>query len=161
MVVVFGSIGVDLVTRVDHIPRPGETVLCEGYVVVPGSKGANQAVAAARAGSRTIHVASCGDDGFAQLAMSIMKEVGIDLSHIATVPKQTGVALITVDTNGENAIVVASGANRLTRASQLERSPFGTKDTLLLQREIPDCETFAAVALGTGENGACEPACVR
>lgn len=148
MVVVFGSIGVDLVTRVDHTPHPGETVLCEDYIVVPGSKGANQAVAAARAGSRTAHVASCGDDGFAPLAISIMKEAAIEISHVATVPKPTGVALITVDAKGENAIVVASGANRLTRVSQLEHCPFGAMDTLVLQREIPDRETFAAVALG-------------
>jgi ribokinase len=148
MVVVFGSTGVDLVTRVDHIPHPGETVVCEDYLVVPGSKGANQAVAAARAGSRAAHVASCGDDGFAPLAVSILKEAGVELGHLATVPKPTGVALITVDAKGENAIVVASGANRLTRVSQLQRCPFGAKDTLVLQREIPDRETFAAIALG-------------
>ncbi len=148
MVIVFGSIGVDLVTRVDSLPHAGETVLCEDYLVVPGSKGANQAVAAARAGSRTAHVASCGDDGFAPLAISIMKEAAVELGHLATVPKPTGVALITVDAKGENAIVVASGANRLARVSQLERCPFGAMDTLVLQREIPDRETFAAVALG-------------
>jgi ribokinase len=147
MIIVFGSIGVDLVTNVEHIPHPGETVLCEGYFVVPGSKGANQAVAAARAGSGVVHVASCGDDGFAPLAVSIMKEAGVDLTHVATVARPTAVALITVDANAENAIVVASGANRSTTLAQLELCPFGPGDTLVLQREIPDRETFAAVAL--------------
>ena len=97
MIIVFGSIGVDLVTNVEHIPHPGETVLCEGYFIVPGSKGANQAVAAARAGSNVLHVASCGNDGFAPLAVSIMKEAGVDLSGVATIAKPTAVALITVD----------------------------------------------------------------
>jgi ribokinase len=147
MIIVFGSIGVDLVTNVEHIPHPGETVLCEGYFVVPGSKGANQAVAAARAGSNVVHVASCGNDGFAPLAVSIMKEAGVDLTHVATVAKPTAVALITVDARAENAIVVASGANRSTTVAQLEHCPFGPGDTVVLQREIPDSETFAAVAL--------------
>jgi ribokinase len=147
MIVVFGSVGVDLVTNVDHIPHPGETILCEGYIVVPGSKGANQAVAAARAGSRVMHVASCGDDGFAALAVSTMKEAGVDLTHVATVTRPTAVALITVDAKAENAIVVASGANRATSVRQLEACGFGPGDTLVLQREVPDAETFAAVTL--------------
>lgn len=147
MIIVFGSIGVDLVTNVSHIPHPGETVLCEGYFIVPGSKGANQAVAAARAGSNVLHVGSCGDDGFAALALSIMKEAGVDLSQVATIAKPTAVALITVDETAENAIVVASGANRATHVGQLERCNFGAGDTVVLQREVPDAETFAAVAL--------------
>ena len=153
MIIVFGSIGVDLVTNVEHIPHPGETVLCEGYFIVPGSKGANQAVAAARAGSNVMHVASCGDDGFAPLAVSIMKAAGVDLTYVATIARPTAVALITVDEKAENAIVVASGANRATTVAQLERCPFGAGDTVVLQREIPDSETFAAVALAK-ERGA-------
>lgn len=147
MIIVFGSIGVDLVTNVDHIPHPGETVLCDGYFIVPGSKGGNQAVAAARAGSNTKHVASCGNDGFAPLAVSIMKEAGVDLSHVATIEKPTAVALIAVDSRAENAIVVASGANQATSVAQLESCPFGVGDTLILQREIPDREIIAAVTL--------------
>jgi ribokinase len=147
MIVVFGSIGVDLVTNVSHIPSPGETVLCEGYFMVPGAKGGNQALAAARAGSRVAFVASCGDDGFAPLAVSMLKEAGVDLSHLATVARPTAVALITVDAAAENAIVVASGANRLTTVRQLESVTLGKGDTLVLQNEIPPNETFAAVAL--------------
>jgi ribokinase len=145
MIIVFGSVGVDLVTNVGHIPHPGETVLCEGYFIVPGSKGGNQAVAAARAGSQVMHVASCGNDGFAPLAVSIMKEAGVDVSQVAMIERPTAVALIAVDEKGENAIVVASGANRATSVAQLERCPFGIGDTVVLQREIPDRETFEAV----------------
>ena len=147
MIVVFGSLGVDLVTNVSHIPHPGETVLCEGYIIVPGAKGGNQAVAAARAGSPTRFIGSCGNDGFAGLATSIMKEAGVDLSKLATVAKPTAVALITVDEKAENAIVVASGANQSTTVAQLEAAEIGEADILVLQREIPDAATFGAVAL--------------
>ena len=146
MIVVFGSLGVDLVTNVSHIPHPGETVLCEGYFIVPGAKGGNQAVAAARAGSKTRFIGSCGNDGFAGLATSIMKEAGVDLSALATVAKPTAVALITVDTKAENAIVVASGANQSTTVAQLEAAGIGTGDIVVLQREIPDKATFGAIA---------------
>ncbi|MFN8829097.1 MAG: ribokinase [Labrys sp. (in: a-proteobacteria)] len=147
MIVVFGSIGVDLVTNVPHIPHPGETVLCEGYFMVPGAKGGNQALAARRAGSPTRFVASVGNDGFADLAVSMLREAGVDLSTVETKDRPTAVALITVDSKAENAIVVASGANRLTSIAQLEAVPFGAGDTLVLQNEIPPAETFAAIAL--------------
>jgi ribokinase len=147
MIVVFGSVGVDIVTNVARIPRPGETMACDGYVVVPGTKGANQAVAAARAGSAVTHVATCGDDAFGHVAVSIMKESGVDLSHLAIIPKPTGVCLIVVDAQAENTVVAAAGANLETRLAQLSDCPFGAGDTVILQREIPDRDTYAAVAL--------------
>jgi ribokinase len=147
MIVVFGSLGVDLVTNVSHIPHPGETVLCEGYFMVPGGKGANQAVSAARAGSRTAIIGSRGNDGFADLALSVMKEAGVDVSAVVPVDKPTCVALITVDEKAENAIVVASGANQSTRAEQLEGSGLAKGDIVLLQREIRDSENFAAIRI--------------
>lgn len=146
MIVVFGSLGVDLVTNVAHIPQPGETVLCEGYFIVPGAKGGNQAVAAARAGSKTRFIGSCGTDGFAEQATSIMRAAGVDLSALAHVDKPTAVALITVDVKGENAIVVASGANQSTTAAQLEAAGLGEGDIVLLQNEIPAEASFAAIA---------------
>ena len=146
MIVVFGSLGVDLVTNVSHIPHPGETVLCEGYFMVPGGKGANQAVAAARAGSKTAIIGSRGNDGFADLAVSVMVEAGVDISGLRSVERPTAVALITVEESGENAIVVASGANQLTEATQLEAYPLAKGDIVLLQREIRDSENFAAIA---------------
>jgi ribokinase len=147
MIVVFGSLSVDLVTNVSHIPHPGETVLCEGYFIVPGGKGANQAVAAARAGSKTAMIGSRGKDGFADLAISVMRQAGVNVAPIASVDRPTGVALITVDAKAENSIVVASGANQLTEAGQLEDFAFGKPDTVILQREIRDTETFAAVTI--------------
>ncbi len=153
MIVIFGSLGVDLVTNVSHIPHPGETVLCEGYFMVPGGKGANQAVSAARAGSRTALIGSRGNDGFADLALSIMREAGVDVSAIRPVDKPTCVALITVDEKAENAIVVASGANQSTKVEQLEASALGKGDIVLLQREIRDSENFAAITLAK-ERGA-------
>ncbi|MDQ0396049.1 ribokinase [Labrys monachus] len=146
MIVVFGSLGVDLVTNVSHIPHPGETVLCDGYFMVPGGKGANQAVAAARAGSKTAIIGSRGNDGFADLAVSVMAEAGVDISALRRTGRPTAVALITVEESGENAIVVASGANQLTDATQLEAYPLAKGDIVLLQREIRDSENFAAIA---------------
>ncbi len=147
MIVVFGSVAVDLVANVPRIPRPGETVLCDGYVAVPGSKGANQAVAAARAGSRVVHVATCGNDAFASVATGILRSSGVDLSHLKTIEGPTGICLVAVDPQAENTVIAASSANLATRLEQLERCAFGAGDTLTLQREIPDRETFGAVAL--------------
>ena len=147
MIVVFGSVAVDLVTNVSHIPIPGETLLCKGYAVVPGSKGANQAVAAARAGTKVFHVATCGDDGFAAPATAILRESGVDLTHMRTIEGATGACMVAVDSKGENTVIAASGANLATSLAQLEGCPFGAGDTLILQREIPNSETFAAVVL--------------
>jgi len=147
MIVVFGSVAVDLVANVPRIPRPGETVLCRGYAVLPGSKGANQAVAAARAGSRVVHVATCGNDAFATAATSVLRSSGVDLAHLRTIDGPTGVCLVAVDPNAENTVIAASGANLETRLEQLERCVFGAGDTLILQREIPDRETLEAVTL--------------
>lgn len=147
MIVVFGSVAIDLVTNVDRLPKPGETVLCGGYVLVPGSKGGNQAVAAARAGAKVAHIGTCGKDEFATLAKSTLLSSGVDLSHHRTGNAPTCVCLITVDRKAENSIVVASGANMETTVDQLEECRFGAGDTVILQREIRDEETFAAVAL--------------
>ena len=153
MIVVFGAIGVDIVTRVQHFPRPGESIACDGYDVVPGTKGANQALAAARAGASVVHVATRGDDASGIVAVSLLQEAGVDLRHVRTVATPTGTCLITVDASGENTVVAASSANRHTTASQLEACAFGAGDVLLLQCELPLAETFAAVRLAR-ERGA-------
>jgi len=147
MIVVFGSINIDLVTRA-KIPAPGETTLGGDYVAVPGGKGANQALAARRAGAKVSLVGACGADSFAGLALALINAEGVDLSATRTVAKPTGTAFIVVDpTTGENAIVVASGANAAASADQLEGLPFGDGDLLLLQREVPDAEVEAAALL--------------
>ena len=124
MIVVFGSINIDLVTRA-KIPAPGETTLGGDYVTVPGGKGANQALAARRAGAQVALVGACGADSFAGAALALLNADGVDLSATRTVARPTGAAFIVVDPAGENAIVVAAGANASARAEQLEGLPFG------------------------------------
>lgn len=142
MIVVPGSINADLVFKVARLPRPGETVLCAGHVVVPGGKGANQAAAAARAGAGVRFVGHVGDDGFGPLLRRRMQEAGVDCEDLAVSTKPTGVAMIGVDAAGENAIIVASGANLDTAAAQVPETMLGPGVTVLCQNEIRPEETF-------------------
>ena len=144
MIVVFGSINIDLVTRAARIPGPGETVLGGDYVAIPGGKGANQALAARRAGAKVAMVGAYGVDGFAENALELLRRDGVDLSASHRVEKPTGAAFIVVDDRGENAIVVASGANADARAAQLEAIALAKGDLVLLQRETPIAEVEAA-----------------
>ncbi len=90
MIIVFGSINIDLVARVGRLPRAGETVLGPGYDVIPGGKGANQALAARRAGADVVMVGAVGRDGFADAALGELAAAGIDLSHVSRVDAPTG-----------------------------------------------------------------------
>ena len=145
MIVVFGAVGVDIVATVDRIPQPGETMLSETYAVVPGTKGANQALAAARAGAKVSHVGTCGQDGFGTVALSLMKEAAIDLSHVAMRPLPTGICLVAVDRHGENTVVAAGAANLATTAAQLAACTLGAGDILLAQKELRDEENFLGI----------------
>ena len=116
MITVFGSINVDLVCRVARSPHPGETVRGSDYALIPGGKGANQALAAGRAGARVRLIGTIGDDDIGKVALSELAPAGIDLSGVARRHGTTGVAIITVDKAGENTIVVSPGANATTRA---------------------------------------------
>jgi ribokinase len=144
LIIVFGSIGLDIVQTVCHLPRPGETVLTANYVMLPGGKGANQALAAARAGGEVCFSASIGDDDFGQRALSNLAEAGVDLSAVARRSRPTACATISVDGDGENQIVVSSGANLETTAAQLKAAP---GDLVLQQMEIPLSEICAGVDL--------------
>jgi ribokinase len=144
VIVVFGSVNVDFVTRVPAIPRPGETVLGPAYQVIPGGKGANQALAARRAGAEVALVGAVGDDPFAEIGLSLLRADGVDCSGVARVGQPTGAAFIAVAEGGENAIVVASGANALASAAGLRGLALGPADILLLQREVPEGEALAA-----------------
>ncbi|GLS74973.1 ribokinase [Oharaeibacter diazotrophicus] len=137
MIVVFGSINVDLVARVDRLPGPGETVKGPGYDVFPGGKGANQALAARRAGAAVAMVGAVGADGFRDKGLELLVADGVDVADVATVDAPTGIAMIAVDRAAENMIVVASGANRLARPEAVGRR-IGAADTLLLQFECPE-----------------------
>src|SRR5690349_5724410 len=111
MIVVFGSINLDLVARVARLPRPGETLAGDGFATHPGGKGANQALAARRAGADVTLAGSVGNDTFASQALRGLAEAGVDLAHVHRTDAPTGVALIHVDAQGQNSITVVAGAN--------------------------------------------------
>jgi len=144
MIVVFGSLNVDLVTPVERLPGAGETVIGPGYALHPGGKGANQALAARRAGADVALVGAVGRDGFAEIALSLLAADGVDLGHVAHVDAPTGAAFIAVDAAGSNQIVVAAGANAFARSAALDSMPLSERDVLLLQREVPEAECIAA-----------------
>jgi ribokinase len=145
MIVVFGSINIDLVVPVERLPSPGETVLGPHYTLVPGGKGANQALAAARAGGQVRMIGRVGRDGFADLALAELKAAGVDLSAVERDALPTGCALIPVDRAGGNLIIVASGANSGTIERQVADELL-TPDTLvILQMEIPLAENWRLV----------------
>ena len=144
MITVFGSINVDLVCRVAKAPHPGETVLGSDYRLIPGGKGANQALAARRAGAPVRLVGAIGDDDIGKAALTELDAGGVDLSGVGRRHGTTGLAIITVEDSGENTIVVSPGANAAASASQLGDAAFASGDTLLLQMEVPYTEGMAA-----------------
>lgn len=150
MIFVFGSINLDLVTRVARLPKAGETVIGESYSLHPGGKGANQALAARLAGARVALAGAVGRDGFADLALERLARAGVDLSAIAREEAPTGIAMIGVDPAGENQILVASGANLRARAAALGNVALSDADTLLMQLELPLREVVEAAALAKG-----------
>jgi ribokinase len=139
MITVFGSINMDLIATTERLPKPGETVAGNGFSTAAGGKGANQALAARRAGA-TVHMAGAvGNDGFAAPALALLNEEGTDLSAVKRVTEPTGTALILVGGDGENMIAVVSGANGTVTASDAERAVAALHpgDTMMLQLEIP------------------------
>ncbi|WP_427891653.1 ribokinase [Kribbella sp. GL6] len=143
-VVVVGSANVDLVLPVQRIPRPGETVLAGLMTRGPGGKGANQAVAAARAGARTAMVVALGDDEGGALLRDALD--GVDLALATTSKAPTGTAIITVEESGENSIVVAPGANGELTLSGAALAAIGRAKVVLAQLEIPFGTVQAAAA---------------
>ncbi|MER0237847.1 ribokinase [Fulvimarina sp. MAC8] len=139
-VLVFGSLNMDLVCRVEQIARPGETVLGPSYEQLPGGKGANQAVAAARAaaGSTSVRmIGAVGKDDFGTAIVANLEANQIDAGGIVRLAEPTGAAFISIDSDGENAITVANGANRMLGADALEGSEISERTVLLLQMETP------------------------
>jgi ribokinase len=133
---VVGSANLDLVARVERLPRPGETVTDAEFFTAPGGKGGNQAVAAARLGARVSFVGAVGRDSFAGQALTGLRDAGCRL-QVAEVEAPTGVAVIYVDASGENTIVVAPGANGLVE-------PVEPEGAVLCQLEIPLATAEAA-----------------
>lgn len=148
MILVFGSINIDLVTRVERLPGAGETVMGPDYAIHPGGKGANQALAARRAGADVVLVGAVGRDDFADTALLLLATDGVALDGVARVDAPTGAAFIAIDRDGANQIVVAAGANAHADAGEFDRLDLGENDILLLQREVPELAcTAAAVAV--------------
>lgn len=144
-VCVVGSVNMDLTFGVDALPGPGETVLGSSLTSAPGGKGGNQAVAAARAGARAQFVGAVGDDAAAARLQAHLRANGVGLDGMVTVPGPSGTAVIVVDANAENTIVVAPGANgRLTLAGARAREVIADCDVLLTQLEIPVPTALAA-----------------
>lgn len=139
-ILVVGSLNMDLVARAPHHPAPGETVLGGEFMTFAGGKGANQAVAAARLGAAVKMVGRVGEDSFADALLEGLRENGVDVSFIVRdAGAPTGVALITVDADGQNAIVVAPGANARLTPTDIDASEelFRGASVLLLQLESP------------------------
>lgn len=134
-VIVFGSINVDLVTRVDHLPRRGETVTALSMDVLPGGKGSNQAIASAMFGVPTRMIGSVGDDAHAAMMIGALAKAGADTGMIRRVPGPTGTAHVCVSQEGENQIVVIAGANAQVTADDCW--PGGADDICLAQLELP------------------------
>ena len=141
MIVVFGSINVDLIVPVPRLPRAGETVLGGDYAVLPGGKGANQALAARRAGAKVVLAGAVGADSFAGIALDLLRGDGVDTRLVRVVEQPTGCAAIMVSSEGENTIAVAPGANASARSDQVPDELLSAGTTLVVQMEVPPCET--------------------
>jgi ribokinase len=153
LILVFGSLNIDMVMRVEEMPRPGNTLLCPGYDLFPGGKGANQAAAAALSGHPTSFFGSLGKDIFAEKIKASLTRCGVTINHIQDSPLPTGCATICVDREGENMIVVASGANTETRSQDVGEDFLTPHTTLLTQCEVPCEETWHLIKRAKEKGG--------
>lgn len=154
-ILVVGSSNTDMVIKADHLPRPGETVLGGNFLMNPGGKGANQAVAAARLGGKVAFICKTGSDIFGHQSQQLFEEEGIDTSYVFTDSEYpSGVALITVDKEAENCIVIASGANANLLPADIVKAEktIGEADLVLMQLEVP-MDTVEYVAEKAWESG--------
>ncbi|MGE0717624.1 MAG: PfkB family carbohydrate kinase [Alphaproteobacteria bacterium] len=153
MIIVFGSLNVDLGFSLARLPVPGETILTPTYVPGPGGKGLNQAVAAARAGAAVAMHGCLGDDGFAAMLRRTMRDDGIDGAGVLVGRLPTACAAIMVDAEGRNQIVVGSGANGEARQEGVPDAALAPGTTLVLQLEVPVADS-AALARRARDRGA-------
>jgi ribokinase len=145
MILVFGSINIDIIVPVPQLPRPGETVLGGDYRLLPGGKGANQALAARRAGAEVKMAGAVGRDAFAATALECLRHDGVDLALVRRVERPTGCAAVMVGEDGENLIAVASGANAEVVAEAVPDDLLSPGTILLCQMEVPIAETAALI----------------
>jgi ribokinase len=149
MIVVFGSINLDLIGKVSRIPKPGETVPGTSFATAAGGKGANQALAARRAGAAVRMIGSAGKESMGDQALALLAEGGVDLSDVRRSDAAQGVAMIFVDEAGENVIGILPGANGEVSIKDAERTLAGltSNDVLVVQQEIQPGSTIRALSV--------------
>ena len=149
-VVVIGSLNMDLVTRAPRLPRGGETLIGQSFATVSGGKGANQAVAAARLGAQVSMVGSVGSDAYGEELRGALMVEQIDCQAVSTVEGSSGVALIVVDDNSQNAIVIVAGANGALTPQVIDRfdAVLQAADVIICQLEVPDATVGHALKRG-------------
>jgi ribokinase len=155
MILVFGSINVDLIVPVPHLPQPGETVLGGAYALLPGGKGANQALAARRTGSKVMLAGAVGRDPFAAIALDLLRSDGVDTHLVRSLDLPTGCAAIMVSAPGENAIAVSPGANLGIRSDWVCDELLDANTILIAQMEVPFAETAAMIHRVRRRGGRC------
>ncbi|MFJ3378320.1 ribokinase [Pseudomonas sp. NPDC086112] len=149
-VVVIGSLNMDLVTRAPRLPRGGETLIGQSFATVSGGKGANQAVAAARLGAQVSMVGCVGNDAYGEALREALLAEQIDCQAVSTVEDSSGVALIVVDDNSQNAIVIVAGANGALTPEVIDRfdAVLQAADVIICQLEVPDATVGHALKRG-------------
>jgi ribokinase len=153
MITVFGSTNLDQIGTVSRLPKPGETVAGGTFSMAAGGKGANQALAARRAGASVRHVSGVGSDAFADLALELLKADGVDLSAMKVVDGATGIAMIFVDSHGENVIAILPGANGAMTSDDADKALAGVSGgVMLVQQEIPQAATERALDLARAQS---------
>jgi len=153
VIVVFGSINLDMIFKLPSLPTPGQTLLTGAAQIEPGGKGANQAVAAALDGATVIMVGAVGEDALADAALVGIAAAGINPDRILRVRETTGCAMIATDAAGRNQIIVAPGANLLARAAQVDDALL-TQDTILVTQMETDPHETASLILRAKRRGA-------
>ena len=151
-ILVAGSLNTDLVVRTPRFPQPGETISGEDLQVIPGGKGANQAVAAARHGAQVSMLGRVGTDNFGDFLLENLRSNNVDSRYVQRDDASTGTATIIVDANGQNSIVLSAGANGKVSPADMESASFAGFELLLLQLEIPIPAVVAAARQGR-QNG--------
>ncbi len=155
MILTFGSINADLIIPVPRLPQPGETVLGGSYELLPGGKGANQALAARRAGANVMLAGAVGRDSFAAIALALLRREGVDTRLVRDLELPTGCALIMVSAAGENIIAVAPGANMGVRCDWVPEDLLDANTILVAQLEVPPGETETLIRRVRRRGGRC------
>ncbi len=162
MIIVLGSINIDLTTTAAEIPKPGETVIGESFAQHAGGKGANQAVCAARLGAEVVFLGKVGSDAYGDFMLREMAQSGVDVSRVERCDAHTGLAAISVDAKGRNCIIVVPGANFMVDTAYVERHRDAIErcDMILAQHETPIAATERAfqIAKAAGRTTLLNPA---